>query len=197
MQNRKRVRGWKRQMDRVRAWRDAHARIDTQHYEASDFDDVKLTLDPWYRLVKRQPPVWLRREMTRALLDVEDAWAAQVKQEAMRAPYLSVWLQWPNFIRSQVVIARNDRALMYETMFHEAPDPRGLPHDLGPELHARLGQYTWRECLSEVPVLAEDLTPEDHAWLAKRRHRTERLSDRRTIHWVQEGRLWVLQRRLA
>ena len=92
--NRKKVRGWKRQAARVRAWRDAHLQPDFAHLQTYGREYAKLHLDPWDRLVRRTPPAWLRREMIHALLDVHAAWDKVIWGRPDVA-YLAIWLYWP------------------------------------------------------------------------------------------------------
>lgn len=188
--NRKKVRGWKRQVKRVRRWRDDRLRPDWPHLDAYGRDYVKLTLDPWYRLVRRQPPVWLRREMTHALLDVHDAWRAAVA-ERPDVTYLRVWLKWPNFIESQVVMATQDHEGWYALGTSRPVPAASLPTELGAPLRARLAEFVWEEAVDEYPLDVGYATPEFARWLARRPHRWEQLSDGTWLCWVRRGRLWI------
>lgn len=187
------MRGGKRQIRRVQRWREARLEPDLNHLRRFGQEYVKLTIDPWYRLVKRQPPVWLRREMTLALLDVYESWRRKV--EALpEVEYLRVWLSWPNFIDSQVVMATGRQAQHYQDVFLPVAEPKGLPSELGPQLLARLSEFEWQECLSEYPVYKDDLTADELHWLFKRRYRPGRLYDGTEVYWIEQGRVWVGQK---
>lgn len=200
--NRKKLRGAKRQLGRVERWRQAHLSPDLRHLDLYGYDYVKLTIDPWDRLVKRQPPVWLRREMTHALLDMYESWHEATRDNA-EVSYLRVWLSWPEFTASQVVVSTSLRAAYYEGMFVDVEQPRGLPADLGAPLLERLAQFEWREVLNEYPVNVEDLRGDNghidwddvRRWLSKRKYRREVLPDGTTIYWLQYGRTWVGSKR--
>lgn len=160
--NRKKVRGGKRQLGRVRKWHDAHLEPDLAYLRRFGQEYVKLTIDPWDRLVQRQPSVWLRRAMTLALLSVYESWQRKAAQHP-EIEYLRVWLSWPNFTDSQVVMATGQRAQHYRSVFLPVAQPRGLPSDLGPALLERLSEFEWQECPSEYPVYKDDLSPDELA----------------------------------
>ena len=182
--NRHKVRGWKTQIRRVERWRQAHLTPDWAHFERSDFDYCKIQLDPWNRLVRRQPPMWLARRMLHGLLDIHEAWAAQVPD----APYLRIWLNWPHVMDSQVVVAGETRANWYQDMFTPVDAPKRFPAQVGEPLLGRLSAYDWQECLDEYPLEPQDAPPE---WLSRRPHRTDTLQDGSALHWVTRGRVWV------
>ncbi|WP_152544780.1 hypothetical protein [Deinococcus phoenicis] len=195
MTNRKKVRGWKTQIRRVERWRERHLTPDWTHFGRFDFDYVKIQIDPWNRLVRRQPPLWLGRQMIHGLLNIYDAWA----EAAPDAPYLRIWLAWPFLMDSQVVMAGESQAGRYGGMFRSVSElgwasTRGFPPQFGALLLERLRAYQWQECLNEYEVDAEDVSPR---WLAKRPHSTLIPEGGRPVTWVEQGRIWVGQRRLT
>ncbi|GGN46940.1 hypothetical protein [Deinococcus daejeonensis] len=185
LSNRHKVRGRRTQARRVARWRAANLTPDWGHLNASGVDYLKLWLDPWNRLPRREPPAWLRRQMLVGLLDILNAWHAQTCDRE-DLPYLAVWLCWPHFMDSQVVLAREDRAPMYDTMFEPIPT-RPLPNALAP-LAGRLNRLHWTTGLDETP-----LNPEDFArWpsLARRPHRTVSTPDG-PLHLMRRGLVWI------
>ncbi|MFB9993000.1 hypothetical protein ACFFLM_13585 [Deinococcus oregonensis] len=190
LSNKKKVRGSKRQAARVEAWRQAHQLPDLIHLEHSGFDYAKLTLDPWFRLARRTPPASLRRHMLAALLDVWAAWA-----EALVQPpeYLAVWVGWPHFMDSQVVLANGDQAKYYRSLHPVLEQSAPLPDALGltPALCSSLAALHWYESLDEYPLLPEDLPDEGGVWLDKQRHRRVPLQKGGEVIWVERGRVWI------
>jgi hypothetical protein len=150
--NRKKVRGLKRHIRRVQGWKAARLMPDLGHLRRSGQEYVKLTIDPWYRLVKRRPPMWLRREMVLALLDIYDAWQTQAAERS-EVDYLRVWLSWPNFIDSQVIMANHARAPHYQALFRPVAQARGADRfgagGAGPSGGVRVGRMPER--VSGVP----------------------------------------------
>ena len=205
LSNKKKVRGGKRQAVRVEAWRQAHQTPDLAHLESYGFDYAKLTLDPWFRLSRRTPPARLRRQMIAALLDVRAAWAKALaqpsdKQSSESQPsdhqppeYLAVWVGWPHFMESQVVVASGDQARYYRSLHPVLETSAPLPTALGltPALRARLAALRWRESLDEVPLLSEDLPENPEAWLSTRPHRLTPLQAGGAVIWLERGRVWI------
>lgn len=200
LSNKKKVRGGKRRAARVEAWRQAHQTPDFAHLGVYGFDYAKLTLDPWFRLSRRTPPAHLRRQMIAALLDVRAAWAKALAQPSDKQPsdhqppeYLAVWVGWPHFMESQVVLASGDQARYYRSLHPVLETSAPLPTALGltPALRARLAALRWRESLDEVPLLSEDLPENPEGWLSTRPHRITPLQAGGAVIWLERGRVWI------
>jgi hypothetical protein len=193
LSNRKKVRGWKTQLRRVERWRSRHLTPDWSHFDRFGYDYCKIQIDPWNRLIEREPPIWLGRQMVHGLLDIHEAWAKAIPD----APYLKVWLNWPSLTESQVVLAGPSRLDWYASMFRPVADlegktVKGFPPQFGPALLGRLHGWDWQECLDEYDVDPADLPA---GWLASRPHSSVPLSDGSTRTLVEQGRVWVGTRR--
>ncbi|ULH15167.1 hypothetical protein MF271_14585 [Deinococcus sp. KNUC1210] len=192
--NRHKVRGWKTQIRRVERWRQAHLTPDWVHLEHTDFDSCKFQIDPWNRLIRRQPPMWLARRMLHGLLDIHEAWAAAVPD----APYLRLWLNWPHVIDSQVVMAQGSRVDWYREMFRPVAElgwarAKGFPPQFGPALLQRLNAWDWQECLHEYPVDPADIG----AGRLSRYAYSTLTTTGASLTLVEVGRVWVGTRRAA
>ncbi|GGR24516.1 hypothetical protein [Deinococcus ruber] len=193
--NRHKVRGWKTQIRRVERWRQAHLTPDAAHLEHADFDYCKLQIDPWNRLIRRQPPMWLARNMIHGLLDIHEAWAAATPD----AGYSCVWLCWPKLMDSQVVMAQGSRVEWYAGMFRPVAElgwaePKGFPPQFGPALLARLNAWEWQECLHEYPVDPADISA---GQLRKYPSTTLTTEGGASLTLLEVGRVWVGKRRAA
>lgn len=92
--------------------------LDMEYLAHHQRDYVKLWIDPFYRLVRRNPPVWFSRLLLAALLDIYEAWHQQLKQRN-EAFYLKIWLFEPDFISSQVVAAIGEQLHAYDHAFEQ------------------------------------------------------------------------------
>ena len=190
--NKKKIRGWKTQLRRVERWRQAQLTPDWAHFERFSYDYCKIQIDPWNRLIERQPPLWLARRMLHGLLDIHEAWTAQVPD----APYLRLWLNWPHVMDSQVVLAQESRVDWYGDMFRPVAElgwaeAKGFPPQFGPELLERLKAWDWQECLHEYPM-------EYEARNSKRfKHLPYSSFAADSPYLVEVGRVWVGKRRAA
>ncbi|MDB5046691.1 MAG: hypothetical protein JWQ08_2741 [Deinococcus sp.] len=191
LSNRKKARGGKRQAARVEAWRQAHQTPDLAHLEQYGFDYAKLTLDPWFRLDRRTPPARLRRQMLAALLDVRVAWAEAFDNQPPE--YLAVWVGWPHFMDSQVVLATGEQAKYYRSLHPVLEESAPLPAALGltPDLSTSQTALHWRESLDESPFLQDELPDDGGVWLASRPHRVTTLRSGGAVYWLQRGRVWI------
>ncbi|PTA67178.1 hypothetical protein [Deinococcus arcticus] len=187
--NRKKLRGGHTQLRRLARWRQRFLEPDWTELEAFGVDYVKLWLDPWSRYPRRNPPAWLRREMLTGLLDIHTAWARAAAGRA-DVGYLALWVSWPHFIDSQVVMASPERAQMYRTMFTPAK-PRPLPPQLLAQ-EPRLSDLHWATGLDEFFLTGEEVA----AGLSVLR-RPYRVADPGPLHSLyafQRGHVWVGQK---
>ncbi|MEM1116087.1 MAG: hypothetical protein AAF845_08360 [Bacteroidota bacterium] len=134
---------------------------------------VKLWFDPWYRLVRREPPTWLRRRMLAALLDIHRAWherLAEHERETGEPFDCQLWLFDPHFMGSQVVFSVGEWRAGYRDTF---PPPRGDAPPRPPAIYDdpayRLGALDWTPGTEAGYVWQEDLDddPEWAAWFER------------------------------
>lgn len=125
--NRKKVRGWKRRIRQLEQFRLAHRDLDVEalrHGRGVRY--VKIWLDPWSRLVPRNPPHWYRRRILAAFVDILGAWRERL--EAAGEPYyLELWLFHPDFHDTQVVAAMGEAIDYYRTLFETAAGAAAHP----------------------------------------------------------------------
>lgn len=97
--NKHKIRGWKRKVRQIEKWKQRYMRLDMEYFAHHQRDYVKLWIDPFYRVVRRNPPVWFSRLLLAALIDIYEEWHQQLKQR--NEPfYLKIWLYEPSFIMS-------------------------------------------------------------------------------------------------
>jgi len=91
-------------------------------------DYAKLWIDPWYRAIRRNPPIWYRRLLLQAMLEVYRNWYKQM-QATGEEFYLKIWLYDPHFINSQIVVAYRDFLHFYDQTFDVAWYDKKFPED--------------------------------------------------------------------
>ncbi len=130
LSNRKNVRGWPRQVQRVQAWQHHFSELDIRpHIAESEYVLAKIWIDPWYRLTRRTPPAWLRKRMVEGLLSIHDAWETQARRLGQPV-LLQVWVCSPRFMESCVVAAVGTRAEYYARLLPRAAARSCMPEEL-------------------------------------------------------------------
>ncbi|CAN5257364.1 hypothetical protein BH09BAC1_BH09BAC1_05300 [soil metagenome] len=101
--NKKKVRGWNRRMKALRKWSKANALPSVNVLNSRGHDYVKLWIDPWYRLVRRNPPHWFFNLMLDELDVIYRHWDTFMQSNG--EPYdLQIWITYPDLMGSQVVV---------------------------------------------------------------------------------------------
>ena len=143
LSNRKKVRGWPRQIARVEAWSRGFAAIDVDSLlQDRGRVDAKILISPWFRLVRRMPPTWLRRIMVDGLIRVFDGWHSQLESRD-RSAYLGIWLVHPHFMESRVVAAVGTEADDCASLLTKAPPLRRFPSELGCGNPPLFSKFDW------------------------------------------------------
>ncbi|ANY65557.1 hypothetical protein BBD42_03080 [Paenibacillus sp. BIHB 4019] len=119
LSNKHKIRGWKRRVRHIEKWKQRYMRLDVEYLAHHQRDYVKLWIDLFYRLVRRNPPVWFSRLLLSELMDIYEAWHQQLKQRN-EAFYLKIWLFEPDFISSQVVAAVGEQLHTYDYTFERS-----------------------------------------------------------------------------
>jgi hypothetical protein len=188
--NRKKVRGWKRRIRQLDRLRLRHRELNMEMLRRYGVDYAEILLDPWSRLVGRNPPHWYRRRIMAAFIDIFDAWRGTL--ERLGEPYyLALWVLEPNFYGTQVVAAVGDRIDAYRTRFdfveRRTPGPvqyRDASYDLA--------RFQWRAGqLLDVFSAREDAFDElDVAEWTRTADRIEQTADD-TLFTFKRGIVWL------
>jgi uncharacterized protein (DUF736 family) len=196
LSNRKKVRGWKRRIRQLERLRLAERQLDVEALRHGYKQYVKIWLDPWSRLVPRNPPHWYRRRILAAFVDILDAWRERL--EAAGEPYyLELWLFHPDFHDTQVVAAMGEAIEYYRTMFEPAAGAAAQPpaeyrdaaYDL-PGLHWRVGQVIDVRVASTYAGDTEALVA--LAELGRSADRVQATADGTdTLYIFHKGRVWL------
>ncbi|HEX2091384.1 MAG TPA: hypothetical protein VHG28_03240 [Longimicrobiaceae bacterium] len=191
LSNRKKVRGWKRRLRQLDRFQREHQALNLDALCRNEVAYVKLWLDPWSRLVPRNPPVWFRRRVLHAFLEILRSWhrALEVAGEPY---YLRLWLFHPRFYQTQVVAAVGDRIEYYETLFVPDDRVRTLPPPQYEDPSYDLRLLEWRPCLDTDVILPEDTI--DMRELARpvvQASRIETASTGQALLLFNRGRVWL------
>ena len=103
--NRKKIRGWRHQIKKIENWYLTNLTPNTDRLSSWNDEYAKIWIDPWYRLVKRNPPLWYFRLILDKLTNLYDLWNTEFSNGDY--PYdLQLWLFENNYIESELVSAR-------------------------------------------------------------------------------------------
>lgn len=125
----KKIRGWRRRIKSIENWKQRYIYLDIAQLERHHRDYVKLWINPFYRLTKRNPPLWYARLIFGAMTEVYESWYEQLI--LLNEPFdLKMWVYDPNFIHSQIVVAFRDQLHFYDHTFDHSPIQKKFPTHL-------------------------------------------------------------------
>lgn len=189
--NQKKVRGWKRRIRQLERLRLAHRELDVDALRQGGVDYVKIWLDPWNRLVPRNPPYWYRRRILAAFIDIFDAWRERL-EGAGEPHYLELWLFDPDFHRTQVVAVMGDRIASYQTLFDPAEARAARPPARYDDASYDLSRFRWRagEVIDVLTAKLHALDERDVADWTRAAARIETTADD-TLFIFDQGIVWL------
>lgn len=194
--NRKKVRGWKRRVRQLEQFRLAHRELDVEALRRGGRHYVKIWLDPWRRLVPRNPPYWYRRRIVAAFIDILDAWRERL--EAAGEPYyLELWLFHPDFHDTQVVAAVGEQIDYYLMLFNPTVDAPARPPAEYMDAACDLSRFHWRTGRTVEIVLASTYAGDTQALveLAERGRSADQIQETAdgtdTAYIFHTGLVWL------
>lgn len=78
--NKKKIRGWKRRIKQIEQWKQRHIALDMERLVRHNRDYVKIWIDPFYRLTRRNPPIWYSRLILGAMIEIHQSWLQQMQR---------------------------------------------------------------------------------------------------------------------
>ncbi|MGE3318197.1 MAG: hypothetical protein AB7I18_02785 [Candidatus Berkiella sp.] len=160
--NKKKIRNWPTVIKRLESLKERHLFSSVEEMKTRLADGhycyMKFYIDPFYRLLKRNPPLWFKKLFIEALCDVYENWQFYAKQ--MNVPYyLKVWIFEPNFTQSQIVLAVENRIKWYEELFGIDESKVPFPHEYTADCTQK---FSWTFANEIYAVEQEDFSPK--AW---------------------------------
>lgn len=198
--NKKKVRGWKRRVKKIEQWKQSYIQLDMDYIVSYHRDYVKLWIDPFYRLHRRNPPRWYARLLLAAMIEVYHNWDQQMKQ--LNEPYdLNIWLYHPHFIHSQIVVTCRNQLHFYDQTFERTSTPINLPQQYATVKGTY--DFTWESCIDTHYESLLDLQhyielrlrqPEDIAKIQAKAYREEAITSHGqadTLYHIKIGHVWM------
>jgi len=101
--DRKKIRGWKRRIKHINAWGEYIKQPYLKSFNnPGDYTYERSIISPFYRLVKRQPPLWFYKLIITKLANAYLDWKKIFNE--LGIPYdLQIWLYDPKFIQSEII----------------------------------------------------------------------------------------------
>ncbi len=141
--NRKKIRGWRHQIKKIENWYLANSTPNTDKLSCWIDEYVKIWIDPWYRLEKRNQPLWYFRLILDKLTNLYDLWNKEFSNGDY--PYdLQIWLFEINYIESELVSARVDNNNDKRTNFFiKCESERTFPVDKFNSKKFKFSDFDW------------------------------------------------------
>ncbi len=171
----------------LKDWRKRELGLDLERLKTHHYDHAKIPMTPWdYSAKRRIPSLRWQRRIVAALVDIHDAWFAQLSQ--LGEPfYLAIWVFLPDFSNSQVVASVRGRLHYYDETF-EAGIGKPFPAHLEP------GDLKWTHRFElEYQSVEHDFPhlPGDDVRSIKKNASYIQESEGDTLYWVRRNHVWV------
>ena len=153
--NKKKVRGWKRQIRKLNKWKEIYININIKSIEKYKYDYVKIWIDPWDRLIKRNPPMWFQKLIIKGLVEIYENWKKQL-EKTYKNYYLKLWVFEPNFYNSQVVVGIENKIGYYNNLFDVNSKSKVFPISYQNK-DCDLTSFGWVCCIEKIYHFERDL----------------------------------------
>ena len=172
--NKKKIRGWRNQVRKIDRWKNRYLQLDIDSLRKNGRSYVKIWIDPWFGLVKRNPPLWYCRLILEGLAGICLSWHKTL-QELGEPYYLKLWVYDPDFMSSQVVAAIGDSVDFYQNAFNPNPAPREFPFDKYPLENCNLQEFNWKIYSDDIHYYEklDELSPAEIMKLKRKAYKLE------------------------
>ncbi|MBL1224120.1 hypothetical protein [Enterococcus sp. BWR-S5] len=128
----RKIRGWKRKVRKIEQWKNTYLELDQEALAKYNREYVKVWIAPFFSLQKHTIPLWYKRLVIQALLDIYSSWQQQLVK--LDEPYyLKVWIFEKDFMWSQVVVSVRSALHFYDETFEELTPVSSLPNEFAVE----------------------------------------------------------------
>ncbi|WP_235338458.1 hypothetical protein [Paenibacillus wulumuqiensis] len=199
--NKKKIRGWKRRIKQIEKWKQRYIDLDMEQLCRNYKDHAKLWIDPFYRLTRRNPPIWYSRLILAGMIEIYQSWSQQM--QSLNEPfYLKIWLWHPNFIHSQIVVAFREYSDYYNNTFDKSNDLKVFPSHLYKRVPG-LEEFKWELAIDSVDYWLSDLqedigmgirTDKDIEAIKSKAYKCETVktsAGNHTVYNVKVGDVWL------
>jgi len=125
--NRKKIRGWKKQIKKIDAWYEKNKVPNITVIESYQHEYTKVWIDPWFRLTKRNPPVWYFRLILDSFERLYTNWEFELDKTEFSYD-LQLWIFEKNYVQSELVCIRTEnKGDTIKDFFTDCPELREFP----------------------------------------------------------------------
>ena len=159
--NKKKIRGWRRRAKILEWWGEWICKPHLLSFESRGKIYEKCIIDPFYRLEKRQPPLWFFKIIVSKLVVAFENWNKTFKE--LDQPYdLQLWIYEPHFIYSQLVCDRLHDGKIKVNYFDSMKNQYEFPFEKFSNGNINeLKKFEWIRCAEETYIEQYDIDEGD------------------------------------
>jgi hypothetical protein len=172
------IRGIKRRQKDLNSWSDFHQELDIDRLKEYGYVYAKTKFGPWADLcIERPYPSDYRKQLFSNLINFYFKWKNALDKEFDNY-YLKIWLSYPRFIDSQIVVAIGDKIDYYTNLFEKCDNQREFPLEVFNTEKLRINLFDW-------------VTHYDRDYYLERNYLNLELEDNKdTVYYYEEKRFY-------
>ena len=137
------IRGIKRRQKDLNSWSDFHQELDIDRLKEYGYVYAKTKFGPWADLyIERPYPSDYRKQLFSNLINFYFKWKNALDKEFDNY-YFKIWLSYPRFIDSQIVVAIGDKIDYYTNLFEKCDNQREFPVEVFNTEKLRINLFDW------------------------------------------------------
>ena len=197
LSNKKKVRGWPRQIRKIDQWFEAHQSPNLSALQNKQDTYVKIWIETFYQLEKRNLPQWYFKLVLDKMMNLHDLWEAKLKTTEI--PHdLQLWFFERNYIESELVCASVSRhGELRNNFFRPCSEERSFPSTIFSTDSGNEKNFSWQVAYATHNYYEDldDLKEPQMKKLLKQGFREEVINqgarDEQKVFWKPYDYVWI------
>ncbi|TWR28236.1 hypothetical protein FPZ42_03205 [Mucilaginibacter achroorhodeus] len=140
--NKKKIRGWKRRLKYIDRWGKIIAIPSLVTFNKTGYDYERCYLPSFYKLIRRQPPLWVYKIIIGKFITAFNQWESIFKSHG--SPFdLILWLYDPAYIQSEIICYKIDQIGEHKRFYWESKLSKPFPFQKLFSPFYDLEQFEW------------------------------------------------------
>lgn len=196
--NKKKIRGWKRRLKYIDRWGESITTPSLAIFHKTGYDYERCYLPSFYKLIRRQPPLWVYKIIIGKFITAFNQWEKIFKPQ--NTPFdLMLWLYDPAYIQSEIICYKIEDTCEPKRFYWESQRSKPFPSQKFSSPLYDLEQFEWilgddSDIIFQSEIEDDDCDVSEYL----KNGYTKNVHPQHGIYYEKRnGDIWIVRRKLS